>query len=96
MFAVKLPLLCVLLIVNNFLISKGMLDMEQPPPTVFHNGPGKCSSNVIKCKEIQKIDVCIHLCLYAFEGYLMLDWAISACMYSYVTKIFIKTSTKKY
>jgi len=47
--------------------------LEVPPPVIYKNGPGKCNSNMVKCKEIARLDWCMHICLYVFEGYLNLN-----------------------
>ena len=52
------------------------LSADMPVPKLYENGPGKCKSNIVKCKNI-KIDFCTHLCLWVYEGYLMLNVSFS-------------------
>eukprot|EP01084_Bolivina_argentea_P074004 134263_1 len=62
---------------NYHQIGLGSDLLSNPPPVIYRNGPGKCSSNLVKCKQISRLDWCIHFCLYIFEGYLMLNTSFS-------------------
>ena len=44
---------------------------------ITSDGPGLCASNMVKCKEVMRVDLCIHFCLFTFDGYLMLNMSFT-------------------
>lgn len=59
-----------------------------PPPIIYRNGPGLCATNKVVCKEIWRVDWCIHFCLWTFDGYLMLNMSFTIWMFSTEKKAF--------
>ena len=53
------------------------LSLLYPPPIIYQNGPGKCKTNTVKCREFYKLDWCVHFCIWIFQGYLMLNVSFS-------------------
>ena len=73
-----LTFICILLVLQVLTIyatnyEASEIGKEMPIPKMYKNGPGFCATNVIRCDEVNSIDVCAHLCLWIFEGYLMLN-----------------------
>ena len=51
--------------------------LSYPPPVVYENGPEKCKTNYVKCKEIIRLNWCAHFCLWVFQGYIILNVTFS-------------------
>eukprot|EP01083_Nonionella_stella_P114554 338861_1 len=75
MHSFLIVIVLIVLYFNQAILGSDLLSI--PPPIIYRNGPGRCSSNLVKCKEIARLDWCIHFCLFVVEGYLMLNVSFS-------------------